>query len=399
MFEKIVLRRSEKGPPPTVGEIAEALLFYQNVHLVLDHSTLSTLIASIGMPRLLDLIARPNVSAVYCEESLGTYTNRVGVIEHHSFVAFTFSGNKEVGLIKSRTKRLEYILERHGYEKRQARKLVERFRQRVPIRKLSDDYFLPGGVVKAASDDLLDPKFVHEAIRRVLSHTVGIPSILGDFRFEIIPSSAGFRIVTNLEFSSINAYRKHHDPRLDDISPAHLVTEILVARADTSLAAHYGGEFYTSDLSSQIIRLRYAELLKRMGIEAEEIRQLKEIVIPDSPSIKEIIDSGERTFDEFLSLLEKSQRFRDWIQGVNQDEKLVQVYLRDVTAEGWISKLPSKTLRYVLGSLVSLVAPTVGLILSAGDSLFLEKMLGGWRPSHFVSGKLEPFLRVNDHED
>ena len=321
MFEKIVLRRSEKGPALTIGELAEALLFYQNVHLVLDYSTLNEFIRRIGMPQLLVLLARPNVSAVYCEETLGTRTERVGVIEHHSFVAFTFVGTQEVGELKSRKRRLEYILEHnHGYGKRQARRLVERFRMRVPTRKLTNDYFLPGGVVKAASDDLLDPEFVHEAMRRVLSHIVGIPPILGDFKFEIIPSPTGFRIVTNLEFQAINAYRKNRDPRLDNISPAHLVNEILMARADTSLAAHYGGEFYTSELSSQIIRLRYAELLKRMGIEAEEIRQLKEIVIPESPSISEVIDSGGRTFEEFLSLLEKSQRFRDWIQGVNPDE-------------------------------------------------------------------------------
>jgi hypothetical protein len=395
MFEKIVLRRSEKGPALTVGEVAEALLFYQNVHLFLDYGSLNGFIAKIGMPRLLDLIARPNVSAVYCEEMLGTRTDRVGVSEHHSFVAFTFAGDKDVGQLRSRKKRLEYILERHGYQKRQARRLVDRFRHRVPIRKLTDDYFLPGGVVRAASDDLLNPKFVHEAARRVLSHTVGTPPILGDFKFEIIPTPAGFHIVTNLDFNAINAYRKNHD--LDNIAPANLVNEILMARADTALAAHYGGEFYTSNLTSQIVRLRYAELLKRMGIEAEEIRELKDIVLPDSPSIREVIDSGGRTFDEFLSLLGKSQRFRDWIQDVNPDEKLVQAYLREVTAEGWISKLPSKTLRYVLASLFNLVEPTLGLVLSAADSLLLEKMLGGWRPSHFVEGELKPFLKANEN--
>ena len=40
MFEKIILRRSDKGPGLTAGELAEALLFYQNVHIVLDFSSL-----------------------------------------------------------------------------------------------------------------------------------------------------------------------------------------------------------------------------------------------------------------------------------------------------------------------------------------------------------------------
>jgi hypothetical protein len=124
---------------------------------------------------------------------------------------------------------------------------------------------------------------------------------------------------------------------------------------------------------------------------------LQEIVLPDSPTIREVIDSGERSFDEFLSLLDKSHRFRDWIQGVNPDEKLVHAYFRDVTAEGWISKLPSKMLRYVLGSIVGAVSPGVGLGLSAVDSLFLEKILGGWRPSHFIEDELKPFLSEDEN--
>jgi hypothetical protein len=341
---------------------------------------------------------RPNVSAIYCEETLGTRTDRIGTSEYHSFVAFTFTGSQEVGQL-SRKKRIEYILTRKGYEKRAAKKFAERFRDLVPIRKLSDDYFLPGGVVSAAVNDIQDQKFVHEAVCRVLSQTVGAPQLLGDFRFEILPNPTGFQIATDLNFNGINEARKRCDPHLGDISPAHIVNEILMARADTALASHYGGEFYTSQVTSQIVRLRYSELLKRTGIGAEELRQINEIIVADSPSVREVINRGERTFDEFLSLLEKSQRFREWIKGVHPDERVVKAYFKEVTAEGWISKLPSKSIRYVLGVIVGLVHPVTGLILSAADSLLLEKLLGGWRPSHFVEGRLIPFLETRDNED
>ena len=179
--------------------------------------------------------------------------------------------------------------------------------------------------------------------------------------------------------SALNQHPAKHHPPAGELSPAHLLNEILMARADTALSAHYGGEFYTSALSSRIIRLRHHELLKRAGINANELKEFQEIALPDTPTIREVIDSGEKSFDEFLSILDKSQRFRDWIQTVNPDEKLVHAYMRDVTAEGWITKLPSKTLRYVLGSIVGAVSPVIGLGLSAVDSLLIEKLLGGWR--------------------
>lgn len=399
MFEKIVLRKSEKGPALSAGELAEALLFYQNVHIILDFPSLNLLVEQIGMPRLLALLSKPNVSAVYCEEMLATRTDRIDGKENHSFVAFTFTGSQEVGQL-SRRKRIEYILSKKGYERRIARKLAERFREIVPYRNFSDDYFVPGGIVRAASEDILDCKFIHEAVRNVLVHTVGVSQPLGNYRFEIIPNQMGFQVATDIDFLTINEARKRIDPHLGDIGAAHVASEILLARADTALAAHYGGEFYTSEVSSQIVRIRYSELLRRAGIDAEERCQLKEIILATSPSIKEVIDSGTRTFEEFLSLLDKAEQFRGWIRGIHPDEKLVKEYLKAVTTESWISKLPSKTVRYVLGAVVGLAAqPVAGLILSAADSLLLEKILGGWRPSHFVERRLKPFLKANDDED
>lgn len=397
MFEKIVLRRSEHGPALTVGDVAEALLFYQNVHIVLDYSTLVGFIKQFGMERLLALLARPNVSAVYCEESLATRTDRIGSFQPHSFVAMTVSGDQTIGELKSRRQRLEHVLERNGYAKKYARQLVERFRRHVPFRKLTDDYYLPGGVVAAATNDLNDAAFVHEAIRQAMAETVGAPTPLGEFKFEIISAPPVFHVLTDIDFNRINEVRAKHHPPSGEISPAHLLNEILMARADTALSAHYGGEFYTSALSSRIVRLRHHELLRRAGINASELKEFQEIALSGTPTIREVIDAGERSFDEFLSILDKSQRFRDWIQTVNPDEKLVHAYMRDVTAEGWITKLPSKTLRYVLGSIVGAVSPIVGLGLSAVDSLLIEKLLGGWRPSHFIDTKLKPFLSKGEN--
>lgn len=392
MFEKIVLRRSETGPALTAGDLAEALLFYQNVHLVLDFGTLGSFLSGIGSERLLHVLARKNVSSVYCEESLATHTQRYGASEAHNFVAFTFFGSKESGHLTSRRKRLEEIFSRHGHDKRASRKLAERFLKLVPVRKLSDDFFLPGGIVKAATTDLHDPSFVHEAIRRIVVNTDGAPTTLKDFKFELLHTDSQFFVFTDLNIDGINAVRRSFNPPEDNVTVAHFLNEILMARADIALAAHYGGDFYTSKVSSQIVRLRYGELLTRAGISSTELQQFHEIVLPESPTVREAIDSGERSFDEFLQLLDKSQHFRDWIQGIHPDEKVVRAYLTEVTAEGWIQKLPSKTLRYVLGIAVDVVSPIAALGLSALDTFLLEKIVGGWRPSHFVENHLKRFL-------
>lgn len=90
MFEKIVVRRSSDGPALTIGELAEAMLFYQNVHVVLDYGSLNGFLQTLGPAELLEVVSRPNVSAVYVEEMLGTQTENFGVTPRYSFQALTF---------------------------------------------------------------------------------------------------------------------------------------------------------------------------------------------------------------------------------------------------------------------------------------------------------------------
>ena len=58
-----------------------------------------------------------------------------------------------------------------------------------------------------------------------------------------------------------------------------------------------------------------------------------------------------------------------------------------------MSSLPSKSLRYALGSIVTAIEPVIGILGSAADALITEKILGGWRPSHFIEKRLKPFLQ------
>ena len=392
MFEKIVLRRSDKGPALSAGELAEALLFYQNVHIILDQSSLAGLISQIGMPAIVSLVSRPNVSAIYSEEGLGTHTEIKNNIPTYSFIAYSFVGSKDVGQLRSKQKRLEFILHRQGYKKAPAKKLVERFRFKVPIRKLTSNHFIDGGIIEAAKQDLFDDAFVQDSVRIALKYMIGPGNIPPNFTFTVQSSDSEFHINSDLNFQEINELLKRKNPNAGDISLAHLIGNVLDARADTILASYYGGEFYTSDVTSEIIRLKYAELLRRIGIEKKELEEFSKIVLSTGPSLREVINSKERTFDEFLTILDKSQRFREWAKGVNPDEKLVKEYWSEVSADGWIDKLPSKALRYILGTTISAIEPLTGLAVSAADSFLLEKILGGWRPSHFVERTLKPFI-------
>ncbi len=165
------------------------------------------------------------------------------------------------------------------------------------------------------------------------------------------------------------------------------------ARADLALASFYGGDFVTSEVTSSIIQARHIEFLRRSDINVDSRRQFIEVVLPDSPSLAEVIDSGERSFDEFLLLLDRAGRFKDWLKKVNPDEGLVRSYMRDISSEGWIQRLPAKSMRYILMHALDATNPGAGIVAGFMDNFVVDKLLSGWRPNHFISGRLGPFVQ------
>jgi len=392
MFERIVLRRSLDGLEITAGEIAEALLFYQSVHIVLDYSSLGGLVKSIGMPTILKVLSLPDVKTTYIEEMTGTQTEQTSTGFEYSLVTFMITGHRDVGQFQSRNKRLEYMLESHGYKKSEAKKFVKQFRKCVIYKKLGDDNYIKGGLIPAALTDLLDNKYVEEASKIVAQQLLGNQSLQTDFFFRINSSGEKFRVATNLDFDVISKIQQIKDQNAGQYTPAHVTSALLNASIGVIFAGHYGGDFYTSKTESKIIQLRQNYLLHRFQLDRSEISRFKEVALKGSPDIAEVINQEQRSFEEFLELLSSARKFKRWLKGKSPDESIVAGYLEDVTAVGWLSSIPGKLLRYVVSASVGTIDPITSLAFSAGDSFFLERLFSGWKPNHFISEKVKPFI-------
>lgn len=390
MFESTVLRRSHDGQSISFGQIAEALLYYQKVHLIIDRGTLLSLVKQIGISNLRLLLQLPSFSSVYCEEILGTHTSPVGSSQVHQYTAINITGHESVGEFRNLAERIIYTLESGGVTRKKAKNFAKFFIDSVPTRKFSGNHFISGGIPAIAKLDIMDAQFRIEAIRKAIPLISGGYEIGESLKFDVIDSDLGIHVFHNINFDLIN--RSRQSSSLDSLTEAHILTHVLEARADLTLASHYGGDFVTSAINSNIIQVRHKEILRRTGINADAWRNFLEITLPDSPAIAEVIDSGERSFDEFLALLEKASRFKSWLATVNPDEGLIRSYHKEVTSEGWLQKLPVKLLRYLITSALGAAEPISGQIAGITDTFLLDKLIGGWRPNHFIATRLEPFV-------
>ena len=86
------------------------------------------------------------------------------------------------------------------------------------------------------------------------------------------------------------------------------------------LAAFYGGDFSTTSANSALVQWRQSCLLERTRLNLESRESFSEIVLEDYPSVREIIDSRERSFAEFLKLLDKAHKFKTWLIQANPDQ-------------------------------------------------------------------------------
>jgi hypothetical protein len=292
MFENVTLRRSTRRQPLTAGELAEALLFYQNAHIIFDYTSLSNIAKAIGVPALTELLSRPNVSAVYCDELLATMTNTIGGVQIHDLVSIHVAVDQKTQKgIKDKTKILEFVLENHGgCSHSDAKKYAKFLREHVPFRSYASDDFVQGGVFAAVRQDALDRAYVYESVRENLRSLIPSCGPLPRFRFDVIKLDEGFAVDTDLDFSHLNSLLPRSDPEALKIGPASLLDIIFMARADLTLAAHYQSELHTWSLVSQIMRLRYSSLLERIGHGLEEVAMFQQMVFDEGRTIREAID-------------------------------------------------------------------------------------------------------------
>jgi hypothetical protein len=161
-------------------------------------------------------------------------------------------------------------------------------------------------------------------------------------------------------------------------------------------------ELITDSATSSVIKLKYLDLLRKRDKQCNEIDLFQSMVFPNSRSIREAINSGDRNFSEFLALLDKASQFKKFLAAQNPERDLFDAYYMELRKESWVDKLPSKSTRIVISNGLALAAdslfPTggistlLGLGYSAFDSFLLDKLLKGWRPNQFIEDQLVPFV-------
>lgn len=402
MFDKVTFRRSETGRQNFIdlGALAEALLFYQQTNLILDTINLSRLLKAIGPSTTQRLICSPGVQPLLVWDTLGVKTVH-GALPVHNFVQLQLAGSKEKGPINSKEDRVKHIFERSLGKSRETNRAAIEFSKVAKVQKISEGIEDGIGLPALARADLGNPDFVRQAIALSLNEKAPNTRLGEDWRFIPHQLTDGFFIDTNLDFDRLNEdYRRNWPVEHSTLTPSFLLLDLLEARAGLHFGSLYGSDVITTPLSSRIMQLMLQRALESRLENSASIELFQKVTIGNGNAIREAINSGERSFDEFLDLLEHAAQFKGWLAEREPEQSLVQDYYSEITAGTWVERTPAKSFRWVFftgaGLLLDLAIPTglgtaAGVALSAGDAFLLDKIARGWKPNQFVEGPLRRF--------
>ena len=392
MFERVCMRESPETRHQALdlGALAEAMLFYQECHVVGRKGALEQLAQGCGADVLERVLSEGFVQLKYRPEFPSVRTEGTGTPdERHAPTVVSFSG---LELERILPEVLSEVVGARGRGRRAARRIEKH---------VSKFAHAAAQIEEHSASDFRDEAYVAAGFRVTLSHLVPEYQLPEPLRVSVREMADGMiKVATNIDFAGANAvYHRRVPASHSTLSHAYLLAHLVTLREDLDMAASLEADLSVTEITADLAKLKVEEILQRYSKSAEEIGRFQDLVLDDTRALREAINSGEKTMSDFMKVLERAQRFREWLRGRPADASLVKEYYRAVTSGTWIEKLPGKVARFVIVTAAgTALAPAgvpgfaAGVAIGAADAFLLEPMVRGWRPNQFVEGPLKAFV-------
>ena len=382
MFEKAVLsdRQRFRGIDP--GLLAEFLIYYDKVQVTCTASDLAILAERIGIDTTVELLKIQHLSVVLDELDVHFFTESDGI--------YRFSST---GALSSPEMLAGHISMRLGHSGAQHRKKID---EMIDLIEFRSDYTPIEMELEQCAAAAIDWLATSNAAIELLFALSGQWDIYreaqGSPLFRVTNMSGlppGAHIETNI------AYLNKKD-LYDKRAILRLACQLLRNVSDAKTAA---ADMAVTDQFSQLLAESFSRAL-RAPIR-NDVRLFEEVVLGRTPAVAEAIRTGHRSYSDLLSLLEKKQKFTNWMKGRSPEKRLVDEYFEAVRRQGWLSAIPGKVGRYSFftgaGLLIDAfatggIATATAIGGSAIDAFLLDPLTRGWRPDHFVEGPLRKFV-------
>jgi hypothetical protein len=391
VFESIGIKRinhSDTSNPIDIGFIAESMLFYKRVTILADHVILANLVNRINLDDLLELLKQGYLEIQFVANSPAIATDPSQFGNLNNVVLYEIVQDAEETIFKS----LFELTDRRGYSKRSSNKIASY------VKTSSFDTNLANEITQ----DFQNQEYLNKALKSILSDLVPAHNIMGDIFFNLHKTDKGLITETNLNFESINSvYHKYVSPSHSTITDAYLLSHLANVRTEIHAATKFNSEIATDSIYSNVMRIFFNDVIQKFSKNSGSIDSFQDLIFDDGKDIRSVINSGEKSMRDIIDVLAKADKFKQWLNQIDNDKNLIKEYYKEITASSFIDKLPSKSVRWAIFTGAGLALDSLatgglgtlaGLALGAGDTFILDKLIHKWKPSQFVDKELKQLV-------
>lgn len=395
MFKKICIKKKESdGYKLDVAFVIDTMLFYGKVVLLVHREEMVILLKFFGEDLLNELIATGRIEVKVRENILGP-------------MIFP-DGKYNVELWSSPNENVETILYQAHRELHNNSSKNLRFASDFS-RKISS-YAYPVTVRENIIADFNNEDYLTRALPVYLNSIVPEFVLPGKVEIEIVKDGRygpfeAYTLNTNVNMEELNRVHKQHYPEAGyTIDYSGFLLSVAESKGDIQITSELESEIVTSELYSKFISFELDSIIAQRTKSENELNLFNAYVLEDCTSLGTAFVNGVLSGRELIRILEKSDRFRDWLDGIPDDNSLLGEYHKAVTQKEFADRLPTKTVRFVLfegaGALIDMMGAgglgtAAGTALAAADSFLMDKILNkAWKPNQFIDKTLKPKIKV-----
>lgn len=390
MFEKILFKNAVNPLQLLdVGAIAEALIFYRKVAVLGNTATVAELLTKIPPFVALSLLEQGRLEFHYLSDQIGVQTTAsADGLSKHALIKFSSPQHvPDTGAAKA------FQVAAGGTS--QAKLGARRFsRLLLPASHALFDQ-------ASLLENLCDP-VVLASVPHLVSRLA--PDFRwADARFCVTRASGYLQVETNLDFADLNRhYHQRVPPSHSTVTEAYLLAFLQGSYEALYFAGHLETEVAVDPMERLVQEVALDSILRKRSHSEGQLSAFSELTLGGTRVIREAVNSGKVPFSDVLKLLDKADRFREWLDRQPIDCDLVAAFYQATISESWAQRLPTKATRWGVFTGLGLAADALGASgvgtaagawLGAIDTFLVDKLIHGWRPHQFVENTLRPAFK------
>lgn len=397
MFERIYIKKNRITESQIdLGKLCEALLFYDQTDFMLDRFTATQFVELMPFEKLKEYTSKGIIN-------LHSRNTAIGIIQLEK-------GNK-TGVAPMVTKSDAHNLDEYvnqgflnkGISKKEASTMTDDFLGLCAKQEYVD------GFQKMLEAECEDEALLTSQLK------IYINSYLPQLSLEDLTISISDKFLTpvgieayiynsNYDFKTLNDKYSDLFPEGHTLNWTSFLLNSSESSGDLNIASQHNAEIFTDRNHYPYLQNRLSELIIKSKTNEDNITIFENIELEGYRPIRESINSGEKSFEDFVEVLDKSLKFRKWLRNLSDDHTLLNQYYQTVIKESWIEKKIAKASRFgiftalgMLGDAAAGGIPIGSAAASVSDNYLLPKLLNGWKPNQFIDNEVKPFLKTEEN--